>query len=98
MQARNLDRALERIVREAGVTRLTSHGLRHTAATHMVRHAHDLGELRGIADILGHSPEMLMRIYAHTVPESLRGRIGREREAVHGVLTRKAAPVAPRGR
>ena len=72
VQARNFDRTLERVVRDAGVTRLTSHGLRHTAATHMVRHAHDLGELRAIADILGHSPEMLMRIYAHTMPESLR--------------------------
>ena len=72
VQARNFDRVLDRIVRDAGVTRLTSHGLRHTAATHMVRHAHDLGELRAIADILGHSPEMLMRIYAHTMPESLR--------------------------
>ena len=38
----------------------------------MVRHANDLGELRAIADILGHSPEMLMRVYAHTLPESLR--------------------------
>ena len=72
VQARNFDRVLGRIVGDAGVTRLTSHGLRHTAATHMVRHAHDLGELRAIADILGHSPEMLMRVYAHTMPESLR--------------------------
>jgi hypothetical protein len=25
-----------------------------------------------VADILGHSPDMLMKVYAHTVPESLR--------------------------
>ena len=37
----NLDRTLERLVAKAGVPRLTSHGLRHTAATHMVRHAED---------------------------------------------------------
>lgn len=72
VQARNFDRVLERLVRDAEVPRLTSHGLRHTAATHMVRHANDLGQLRAIADILGHSPEMLMRVYAHTLPESLR--------------------------
>ena len=51
--------------------RLTSHGLRHTAATHMVRHAADIGEIRAAADLLGHSPDMLMRTYAHALPESI---------------------------
>lgn len=32
---RSLDRALELLVSEAGLPRLTSHGLRHTAATQM---------------------------------------------------------------
>ncbi len=76
----NFDQTLERLVTKAGVPRLTSHGLRHTAATHMVRQATDLGELRAVADILGHSPDMLMRIYAHALPDSLRAvsdRIGR---------------------
>jgi integrase len=80
VQARYFDRELERLVVASGVPRLTSHGLRHTAATHMVRHAADLGELRAVADILGHSPEMLLRVYAHTMPESLRSvseRVGR---------------------
>ena len=27
-------------------------------------------ELRAIADILGHSPEMLMTVYAHALPQS----------------------------
>ncbi len=52
--------------------RLTSHGLRHTAATHMVRHAADIGEVRAAADLLGHSPDMLMKTYAHVMPESIR--------------------------
>jgi integrase len=69
---RSLDRALEVLIDEAGLPRLTSHGLRHTAATHMVRGAHDVGELRAVADVLGHSPDMLMRIYAHAMPESTR--------------------------
>jgi integrase len=68
----NLDQTLERIVRSAGVPPLTSHGLRHTAATHMVRHAADVGEVRAAADLLGHSPDMLMKVYAHVLPESLK--------------------------
>ncbi len=68
----NFDQTLDRLVSAAGVPRLTSHGLRHTAATHMVRHASDIGEIRAIADILGHSPDMLMRTYAHGMPESVR--------------------------
>jgi integrase len=69
---RSLDRALESLVEQAGLSRLTSHGLRHTAATHMVRGARDVGELRAIADVLGHSPDMLMKVYAHALPESTR--------------------------
>ncbi len=68
----NFDQTLARLVKQAGVPRLTSHGLRHTAATHMVRHAADLGEMRAAADILGHSPDMLMKVYAHALPESVR--------------------------
>ncbi len=69
---RSFDRALGRLVQKAGLRELSSHGLRHTAATHMVRGAADVGELRAIADVLGHSPEMLLRIYAHALPESTR--------------------------
>jgi integrase len=68
----SFDATLERLVAAAGVPRLTSHGLRHTAATHMVRHASDIGEIRAAADLLGHSPDMLMRTYAHALPESIR--------------------------
>lgn len=69
---RNFDQTLERLVTKARVPRLTSHGLRHTAATHMVRHAGDIGEIRAAADLLGHSPDMLMRTYAHALPDSVR--------------------------
>lgn len=67
---RSLDRNLDRLINEAGLPRLTSHGLRHTAATHMVQGARDIGEIRAIADLLGHSPEMLMNTYAHAMPQS----------------------------
>ncbi len=80
----NFDQTLERLVKHAGVPRLTSHGLRHTAATHMVRQATDLGELRAVADILGHSPDMLMRTYAHALPDSLRAVSDRIGERVAG--------------
>ena len=69
---RNFDTTFARLVEKAGVPRLSSHGLRHTAATHMVRHASDIGEIRAAADILGHSPDMLMKTYAHVLPESVR--------------------------
>ncbi len=67
----NFDQTLERLIARAGVPRLSSHGLRHTAATLMVRHASDIGEIRAAADLLGHSPDMLMRTYAHALPESI---------------------------
>lgn len=38
----------------------------------MVRHATDLGEICAAADMLGHSPDMLMKTYAHALPESVR--------------------------
>ncbi len=41
----NFDQTLDRLVKRSGLPRLTSHGLRHTAATHMVRQAADVGEL-----------------------------------------------------
>lgn len=52
----NFDQTLERLVANAGVLRLTSHGLRHTAATHMVRHADDIGEIRAAADLPATAP------------------------------------------
>lgn len=66
---RTYDRALDRINDKVKLPRLTSHSLRHTAATHMVANAKDLGELRAIADLLGHSLEMLLNVYAEVLPD-----------------------------
>ena len=80
----NFDQTLERLVSAAGVPRLTSHRLRHTAATHMVRHADDIGEIRAAAHLLGHSPDMLTKVYAHALSESVRtvtDKIGRRAQA-----------------
>jgi hypothetical protein len=38
----------------------------------MVRSASDIGQLRAVADVLGHSPDMLMKVYAHALPDSTR--------------------------
>ncbi len=35
-----------------------------------MRDARDMGEIRA-ADLLGHSPDMLVRTYAHPLPESV---------------------------
>ncbi len=45
-------------------------GVLHTAAIHLVQGASDLGELRAIADLLGHSPEMLVNTHAHAIRQS----------------------------
>ena len=91
---RSFDRTLDVLVKRSGVPRLSSHGLRHTAATHMVSSAADLGELRAVADVLGHSPEMLLRVYAHALPASVRAvadRIG-QRGAVGGTEPSGSVP------
>ena len=70
VEPHNFDAILDRLIARAGLPRLTSHGLRHTAATLMVRYSADVGELRAVADILGHSPDMRMKVYAHTLPRA----------------------------
>jgi integrase len=87
VQPRHFDRVLERLVVRAGVPRLTSHGLRHTAATHMMQGTKDYSEFRAIADIAGHSPEMLLKVYAHTLPSAMQAvtsRVGRRSAALDG--------------
>ena len=81
------DRALTLQIEAAGLRSLTSHRLRQTAATHMVASATNLGELRSIADILGHSPEMLPRIYAHALPRSASAVV--DRIGLASIVTRR---------
>lgn len=90
---RSFDRTLAVLVGRADLPPLSSHGLRRTAASHMVRGATDLGELRAVADVLGHSPEILLRVYAHALPDSLRSvadRIGRRAGAGLGATPNDA--------
>jgi integrase len=85
----NFDQTLERLVARAGVPRLASHGLRHTAATHMVRHASGIGEIPA-ADLLGHSPDILTRTYAHALSESVRT-VTTSSPSRRGLLTRQTS-------
>src|SRR5579871_5428676 len=48
LMPRSFDRTLEVLVARAGVPPLSSHGLRHTAARHMVQSSDDLCELRAV--------------------------------------------------
>ena len=38
----------------------------------MVANAQDLGELQAKSEILGHSVDILLRIYAHALPRAVR--------------------------
>ena len=38
----------------------------------MVKASRDVGELRAVADVLGHSADKRMKVYAHALPESRR--------------------------
>ena len=38
----------------------------------MVANAQDLGELQAVSEILGHSMDILLRVYAHALPATVR--------------------------
>jgi integrase len=56
----------------------------HRGHPHGVREAADVGELRAAADVLGHSPDVLLKTYAHVLPDSMAAvaeRIGNRRRS-----------------
>lgn len=74
--------ALPRVLEQAGLPRVTPHGLRHGAATLMVA---DGVHMRVIAAQLGHkNPALTARVYAHVIPEL-------QREAVRALPRRRDA-------
>jgi integrase len=62
-------RMVERAAERAGLTGVTPHVLRHTAATHMARRGVPLWK---IAKILGNTLAMVERVYAKHCPDDLR--------------------------
>jgi integrase len=72
--------ALPRLMEQAGLPRMTPHGLRHAVATLMVAGG---VHMRVVADQLGHAnPSLTARVYAHVSPASARGALSVLDEAV----------------
>ncbi|MFK9095458.1 tyrosine-type recombinase/integrase [Bacillus salipaludis] len=63
---RNLLRQMERLIKKAGVKRISFHGIRHTHATLMLTNGENI---KVVADRLGHSrASTTLNFYAHSIP------------------------------
>ena len=69
----NARKAFENAVKRAGLTDVTPHVMRHTAATHMLRRGVPLWQVAGI---LGDTQATVQRVYGKHVPEALKEAVG----------------------
>lgn len=64
--------------RKAGLPHATPHSARHRKATELVMLCRNEEEVKASAEFLGHSPSMMMDVYAHTSRESIKNLMARK--------------------
>lgn len=66
--------------RKLGLPHTTPHSARHRKATELAMLCRNEEEVKASAEFLGHSPSMMMDVYAHTTRQSIKNLMARKRQ------------------